>query len=251
MQLSIVPSELEDFNLRELTTIQIGEDFYFIADEVMIALDYVDRVTPLEKLDEEEKTLSPETINGRHRVLISEAALYELVFASKKPNAKRFQRWVTKEVLPEIRKNGFYGRVKLPGFINRFNLNYGRVENGYFSVISELFIRLYGALEMLGYQIPDQAADGRDIRPDVSVGKMFPKYLEKNHPELSEDFKYYSHLFGNGHTKEARQYPISTLPIFIKFINDVWIPQKAKSYFEERDKKALEYLPKLLSKKGI
>lgn len=246
MQLSIIPNTLDDFNLHELTTIQIHDQFYFIADEVTAALDYIDRKTPIEKLDEEDKMLSPHPIRGRIYVLISEAALYELVFASKKPNAKKFQRWVAREVLPEIRKNGFYGKAKIPGFINRFNLNYNRVSKGYFSVITELFIRLYGSLEMLGYEIPDQAKDGKDIRPDVSVGQHFSKYLQENHPSIADNFEYYSHLFGNGKTQDARQYPNELLPIFINFIDEVWIPKNAESYFKKRDPIALEYLPKLI-----
>lgn len=246
MQLSIIPSTLDDFNLRALTTIQIGDDFYFISDEVTAALDYVDRKTPIEKLDAEDKMISPHPIGGRLYILISEAALYELVFASKKPNAKKFQRWVTREVLPEIRKNGYYGKVKLPGFINRFNLNYGRVSYGYFSVINELFIRLYGSLEMLGYQIPDQAKDGADIRPDISVGRLFSTYITKNYPEHADNYQMYSHLFGNGHTRDAREYPNELLPIFIQFVHEEWIPSKAKDYFQDRDETALEYLPKLL-----
>ena len=250
MQLSIIPSTLDDFNLQTLTTIQIGDDFYFIADEVTAALDYINRKTPIEKLDPEDKMLSPHPIQGHLYVLISEAALYELVFASKKPNAKKFQRWVTREVLPEIRKNGYYGKVKLPGFINRFNLNYGRVSYGYFSVISELFIRLYGSLEMLGYEIPDKSKDGTDIRPDNSVGRLFSTYLTNNYPEHADKHQMYSHLFGNGHTRDAREYPNDLLPIFIKFVYEVWIPNKAKDYFKSRDETALEYLPKLLEMKS-
>ncbi|EJL3952082.1 hypothetical protein CGK13_22490 [Vibrio parahaemolyticus] len=246
MQLSIIPNTLDDFNLHELTTIQLGDEFYFIADEVTAALDYADRKAPIDKLDAEDKMLSPHPIRGHMYVLITEAALYELVFASKKPNAKKFQRWVTREVLPEIRKKGYYGKVKLPGFVNRFNLNYGRVSRGYFSVISELFIRLYGSLEMLGYEIPDQAQDGKDIRPDVSVGRLFSNYLSEHHPEHAESYQMYSHMFGNGHTRDAREYPNELLPIFIKFVDEVWIPSKAKDYFKGRDPVALEYLPKLI-----
>lgn len=66
MQLSIIPNTLDDFNLRELTTIQIADDFYFIADEVIAALDYVDRKTPIEKLDAEDKILSPYPIRGAY-----------------------------------------------------------------------------------------------------------------------------------------------------------------------------------------
>lgn len=246
MQLSIIPNTHDEFNLQQLTTVQIGDEFFFIADEVTLALDYADRKAPIEKLDVEDKMFSPNPINGHIHILISEAALYELVFASKKPNAKKFQRWVTREVLPEIRKNGFYGKVKLPGFVNRFNLNYGRVSRGYFSIIGELFIRLYGSLEMIGYEIPDKAIDGKDMRPDGSVGSLFPKYLAEHYPEHTEKYQMYSHLFGNGHTRDAREYQNDILPIFIKFVDEVWIPNKAKDYFKSRDPAALEYLPKLI-----
>ena len=41
--------------------------------------------------------------------IINEAGLYSLIFASKKTEAQQFQRWVTSEVLPSIRKTGSYG----------------------------------------------------------------------------------------------------------------------------------------------
>ena len=59
----------------------------------------------------------------------------------------------------------------------------------------------------------------------------------------------YSHQFGNGYTRDAREYPNDVLPTFIKFVDDVWIPSKAKDYFKSRDPVALEYLPKLLEAK--
>ena len=45
---------------------------------------------------------------------INESGLYTLIFGSTKPEAKRFKRWVTSEVLPSIRKTGGYQR---PGFL--------------------------------------------------------------------------------------------------------------------------------------
>ncbi len=46
---------------------------------------------------------------GARRVkLISESGLYSLVLGSRKPEAEAFQRWITREVLPSIRKNGGY-----------------------------------------------------------------------------------------------------------------------------------------------
>lgn len=41
-------------------------------------------------------------------IVINESGLYSLILKSKLPNAKKFKRWVTSEVLPSIRKNGAY-----------------------------------------------------------------------------------------------------------------------------------------------
>jgi len=65
-----------------------------------------------------------------------------------------------------------------PIFVRRFNANWDRVDSGYFSVISELFIRVYGRLEQLGHLLPDKSPDGTELRPDVSVGKTFPQWLK-------------------------------------------------------------------------
>ena len=65
-------------------------------------------------LDEDEVTeINPNTIGvaqngGRAPLIVSEAGFYKLVLRSRKPVAKAFQRWVTHEVLPSIRKHGGY-----------------------------------------------------------------------------------------------------------------------------------------------
>jgi len=46
--------------------------------------------------------------NSREMIIISEAGVYNLIFRSRKPEAKRFKRWVTHDVLPAIRKDGAY-----------------------------------------------------------------------------------------------------------------------------------------------
>lgn len=45
--------------------------------------------------------------------LINESGMYALIFSSKLESAKKFKRWVTSEVLPAIRKNGFYANEEL------------------------------------------------------------------------------------------------------------------------------------------
>lgn len=54
-----------------------------------------------------------DTLGGAQAVnIVSESGLYDLIFQSRKPEAAAFRRWVTKEVLPSIRKNGFYSADK-------------------------------------------------------------------------------------------------------------------------------------------
>lgn len=180
--------------------------------------------------------------------LISESGLYALIFRSNTPNAVKFRKWVTNQVLPLIRVRGYYStkRLEIPNFVIRFNDNWDRVPPGYFSVLSELFIRLYGRFEQEGYIIPNKALDGKEIRPDISVSLHFEKYLENKFPQYNQEFKIYKHRLPNGKEVDVKSYSNYLLPVFIEFIDEYWLPQHAYEYFEKRDKKALKYLPKLL-----
>ena len=51
---------------------------------------------------------------AREVSIINESGLYHLVLMSKKPEAKKFRKWVTEEVLASIRKTGSYSVVKSP-----------------------------------------------------------------------------------------------------------------------------------------
>jgi prophage antirepressor-like protein len=249
MQLQIFKYEDED-HLDNLTTIDIEGEAWFVASEVCKLLDIKNTSDAVSRLDDDEKGVSvlPTPSGDQEKLIVSESGLYALVFRSKKPSAKKFRKWVTKEVIPAIRKNGAYGinRLETPNFVVRFNENWKNTDKGYFSVIGELFIRLYGRFEQVGYQIPNKAFDGKEMRPDGSVGITFATFLKKNHPELAEEFKRYPHHFPNGLVVEAKQYKNELLPIFIQFVDDIWISEKAQNYFKDRDPIALDYLPKLL-----
>ena len=251
MQLQIFKYESDGSVLDDLTTVQIEDEVWFVASEVCKLLDIQNVTQAVSSLDEDEKLPYVLHRSGQNRsvTLISESGLYALVFKSKKPTAKQFRKWITKEVIPSIRKTGSYGinRLETPNFIVRFNDNWDRTDKGYFSVISELFIRLYGRFEKVGYQIPNKAFTGKEIRPDISVGKKFSTFLKQKHPEHANKFKMYIHKFPDGNEFEARQYENILLPIFIQFVDDVWIPECASAYFKDRDPVALNYMPKLLT----
>lgn len=60
-------------------------------------------------VEDEDRTVNDSfTVNGTTPVLINESGLYGLVLQSKLPQAKEFKRWVTAEVLPQIRRTGGY-----------------------------------------------------------------------------------------------------------------------------------------------
>ncbi len=84
---------------------------WFVAMDVLDTLGYpaASRTMILRKLDHTEIALKRiEGKSSRDLNLISESGLYKLTMRSDKPQAKAFQDWVTKEVLPSIRKTGSF-----------------------------------------------------------------------------------------------------------------------------------------------
>jgi hypothetical protein len=236
----------EDGDNDEFRVVERNGDPWFVLLDVCRKLEISHTASAARILDDDEKdVLTMHTLGGGQSVtIISESGLYSLILRSRKDKAKAFRRWVTAEVLPSIRKTGGYGG-KVPDFIRRFNENWDRVDAGYFSVISELVTRLWGRLEMVGHRMADRAPDGKQLRPDTSVGSLFAKWLAEHHPSVSKDYRMYVHKTPEWEG-EARQYPRSLLPLFIEFVDDVWIPEHSERYFNTRDPAALPHLPKLL-----
>ena len=102
---------LEDFQLRAF--IEEGEP-KFVATDVATALGYQSAKDMTRLLDDDEKGrhIVP-TLGGQQEVLVlTEAGLYSAILKSRRPEAKRFKRWVTHDVLPSIRKTGGYSIKK-------------------------------------------------------------------------------------------------------------------------------------------
>lgn len=87
-------------------------ELWFVAADVARALNYRDAATAIRMLDDDEKDTHRLCTPGgtQEMTIISESGLYALVIRSNKPEAKIFRRWVTREVLPQIRKTGGYGK---------------------------------------------------------------------------------------------------------------------------------------------
>ena len=87
-----------------------GETF-FVGKDVAKALGYTNPPKALrDHVDEEDKLGERIVLSGQYReaIFINESGLYSLVLSSKLPQAKEFKRWVTAEVLPQIRQTGGY-----------------------------------------------------------------------------------------------------------------------------------------------
>ncbi len=83
---------------------------WFYASDVCALLEVKNVAQAVARLDEDEKGIySNDTLGGSQKVsIINESGLYSLTLSSKKKEAKDFKRWVTKDVIPAIRKNGKY-----------------------------------------------------------------------------------------------------------------------------------------------
>ena len=92
-------------------TTTIGGQPYFVGKDVAGILGYANtRKALIDHIDEEDKGVTKcDTLGGKQDlIIINESGLYSLILSSKMPNAKKFKRWVTSEVLPAIRKHGLY-----------------------------------------------------------------------------------------------------------------------------------------------
>ena len=102
----------QDFG--EIRAILINDEPYFVGKDVAMILGYTNpRKAVIDHVDDEDKLMYQIDTSGQNRqmLIINESGLYSLILSSKLPNAKKFKRWVTSEVLPEIRKNGSYTKA--------------------------------------------------------------------------------------------------------------------------------------------
>lgn len=108
-------TDLQIFNSPEfgaIRTIEKDGEPWFVGKDVATILGYAKPLNALAThIDEDDSLKQGLTDNmGRMQetIFINESGLYSLVLSSKLPNAKKFKRWVTNEVIPSIRKHGAY-----------------------------------------------------------------------------------------------------------------------------------------------
>lgn len=106
-------NEIYHFHGQEVRTLTIDNEPWFVGKDVADILGYANsRKAIFDHVDEEDKTdgVTIRDAMGRNQnpIVINESGLYSLILSSKLPQAKEFKRWVTSEVLPQIRLQGAY-----------------------------------------------------------------------------------------------------------------------------------------------
>ena len=109
----MIDNEIQIFNFEnnEIRALNVGGQPYFVGKDVADILGYTNSSKALaDHVDEEDKLNNESLVSLGQRGgwLINESGLYSLILSSKMPNAKKFKRWVTSEVLPAIVHKGVY-----------------------------------------------------------------------------------------------------------------------------------------------
>ena len=98
------------FRNRQIRTMQVDGEPWFVAADVCAVLGLANPSQAVSYLDDDERCLITNEVwrNNGGLQAVSEAGLYSLVLRSRRAEAKTFRRWITHEVIPAIRRSGAY-----------------------------------------------------------------------------------------------------------------------------------------------
>jgi putative DNA primase/helicase len=102
------------YNQKNVRTLKSEEKILWILKDVCDALDLSNSRKVADRLDNDEKEILKSNLNllldipNRGLTAVTESGLYKVILQSRKPEARKFERWITHEVLPQIRKHGSY-----------------------------------------------------------------------------------------------------------------------------------------------
>ena len=129
----------------------------------------------------------------------------------------------------------------LPFHIERYVINNLKIPGGYFSILQETALNLIAPLHYLGFEIPANWV------PDISVGRLFCKWLRENKGIDTDALSTYDHEYQDrrGIVKGAKLYPETLLPEYREWFRQVWLPHHGFRYFKSKDPSSLTYVDKL------
>ena len=182
----------ENLEFGEIRTLIIENEPWFVGKDIARVLGYKNTADAIGKhVDADDKLTSQIAIAGQRRdvVVLNESGLYALIFGSKLESAKRFKHWVTKEVLPSIRKTGGYQKpTTIAEQIGLLATGYGDHEDRIKSLESNMVID-YGQQQTLRQHVNKavlNALGGKDTEAYAYISKVV--FAECNR-DLQDRFK--------------------------------------------------------------
>lgn len=105
--------QIFDYQSSPIRMIDRDGELWWVLADVCRVLDIKNSRDAASRLDDDEKGVALTDTPGGSQTMttINESGLYKVIFRSEKPEAKKFTRWVTHEVLPAIRRTGTYSTV--------------------------------------------------------------------------------------------------------------------------------------------
>lgn len=152
-----VLQEFEHLEFGKIRVIEQDGEPWFVAADVCRALELSNTAVSLERLDEDEKYKFNLGLSGGDTWCVNEPGLYTLVLGSRKPEAKAFKRWITHDVLPNLRREGTYSILPAASPINQRVLttdDYLRAALIVSNCRNERLPYVLGFLEKGGWEIP-------------------------------------------------------------------------------------------------
>lgn len=176
-------NEMQIFNnseFGEIRTVVVNDEPMFCLIDICKALEIKNATDVAKRLDDDELTRLNLGSRAGETNFITESGLYAVILRSDKPNAKKFRKWVTSEVLPSIRKTGSYNIPKsTSGQIQLLAQGYTELEEAVNS-IKEDVTELKDNVPLYGCEIDEVQKHVRRKGIDVLGGKDSEAYKDSS-----------------------------------------------------------------------
>lgn len=152
----------ENSQFGSIRTVTRDGEPWFVAADLCKALELSNTTVALDRLADDEKSKFNLGLSGGETNVVNEYGMYALILGSRKPEAIQFQRWVTHDILPAIRKTGRYAAP-------------GAMTNTLAEMHSAMGV-LSGLLEEMQQVIPKNSALARALTAQ-SAGNLEVRHL--------------------------------------------------------------------------
>lgn len=168
----------ENDEFGKVRTVVIDSEPWMVGKDVADALGYANSRDAISKhVDDEDKGVAKcDTLGGKQDLqIINESGMYDLVFGSKLPTAKKFKHWVTSEVLPALRKTGSYTMPKMSKELQAIVMLDGKQEK-----LREEFEDFKGEIPLFTTECKEIQGIVRKVGVSALGGKKAPAYQNRS-----------------------------------------------------------------------